>query len=321
MRLVGRDEARAVALAPPLLLAPMEGITEPAFRELVAGLGGLGAACTEFVRIANAALPRRVLARHLGAPLPCPVAVQLMAPGVEHLAATVAAADAAGAAWIDLNFGCPAPVVFDKCAGSALLADPAAVGAITAAAVAATTLPVTAKVRAGIADADRLEDIVRAVADAGAAAITVHGRLRTQGYHQPATWAWIARAVAVRDRVRPGMAVIGNGGVDAPEDVARLRAATGCDAVMIGRAALADPWIFRRAGGGPPATAAEAAAFALAYLDRLEERYGSGTALARGKQLVKWYRAGALFTDAARHALLRVGDLAGLRAGIALTER
>ena len=323
LTIVGRDPRLAVAFARPLLLAPMEGITEAVFRDLVIALGGVGGACTEFIRIANTPLPRKVIARHLATPglaaaasPGCPIGVQLMAPDDQHLAATIQAAEAANAAWIDLNFGCPAPVVFDKCAGSALLARPEMIGRIVASAVAATGLPVSAKVRAGIDACTNLDEIVQAVAEAGAAMLTVHARLRVHAYTEPARWEWIAAACAARDRSGRRMPVVGNGGVDAPEDVARLFAATGCDAVMIGRAALADPWIFARAGGAPGADAAAAAAFAVRYLDALAAAYGERTALARTKQLVKYYRAGDLFAgrDAHRQRLLRVQSLGELRA-------
>lgn len=321
LTIVGRDPDRAVTFPLPLLLAPMEGITEAVFRNLVIGLGGVGGACTEFIRIANAPLPRRVIARHLAAPgveappAGCPIGVQLMAPDERHLAATIRAAEAAGAAWIDLNFGCPAPVVFDKCAGSALLAQPERIGRIVAAAVDATGLPVSAKIRAGIDSCARLDEVVAAVAEAGAAMLTVHARLRVHAYTAPARWEWIAAACAARDRAGRVLPVVGNGGIDGPEDVERMVAATGCRGVMIGRAALADPWIFARAAGAPAASAAMSAGFAVRYLDALGAAYGERTALARGKQLVKWSRAGDLFAgrEDERQRLLRVPSLDGLR--------
>ena len=322
LTIVGRDPGRAVTFPLPLLLAPMEGITEPVFRDLVIALGGVGGACTEFIRIANAPLPRKVIARHLASPgregpaaAGCPIGVQLMAPDDQHLAATIHAAEAEGAAWIDLNFGCPAPVVFDKCAGSALLARPELIGRIVAGAVGATGLPVSAKIRAGIDACAHLDEIVQAVAEAGAAMLTVHARLRIHAYSEPAHWEWIAAACAARDRSGRRLPVVGNGGVDTPADVARLFAATTCDAVMIGRAALADPWIFAGAGGAPPATGAAAAGFALRYLDALASAYGERTALARTKQLVKYYRAGQLFSgrEDERQRLLRVQSVDDLR--------
>jgi tRNA-dihydrouridine synthase C len=319
LRIVGRDPRYAVILPVPLLLAPMEGITEPVFRDLVIARGGVGAACTEFIRITNAALPRKVIAHHYGKPTAaCPVGIQFMAGGTEHVTQTISATDAIGPAFIDLNFGCPAPVVFDKCAGSALLAHPDRIGRIVAASVAATGRPVTAKIRAGIDGPERLADLVCAVAEAGAAMITVHGRLRVHGYHQPASWQWIAEAVRVRDRVRPGMPVIGNGSVDAPEDASRLLAETGCDGVMIGRGALADPWIFARCQGAPPATVDQAVGFTRSYAEALLATYGERTALARTKQQVKYLRAGGCFSgrEEQRQRLLRVQTLDELLDGL-----
>lgn len=300
----------------PLVLAPMEGITDRTFRRLVCALGGVGGACTEFIRVTVAPVPRRVIARELGEPVPgVPVAAQLMAAEPTHVAASAANATAAGASWIDLNFGCPAPTVFGHCAGSALLADPDRLAAIVRAARSGTALPVSAKVRAGINDPARLEDCVLAAAEAGAALVTVHGRLRRQSYAEPATWAWIARAVAA---LRPlGVPVCGNGSVDQPEDAARMRAETGCDLVMVGRAALADPWMFRQVAGGPSAAPVEVSAFARNYHAAVaadagagSAGAGSGRALSKLKQWVKYLRAGNLFRNdpAGRQQLLRCTD-------------
>jgi tRNA-dihydrouridine synthase len=301
----------------PVLLAPMEGITDPVFRHLVCGLGGVGAAVTEFVRVTVAPVPAHVIRTFLGPPLPeTPVAVQLMASAPDHLAVSAARAEAGGAAWIDLNFGCPAPTVFAHCAGSALLADPDRMASLIRAARAGTRLPVSAKMRAGITDPHRVEELCLAAAEAGAALITVHGRLRTQPYSQAATWAWIARAAAV---LRPlAVPLCGNGSVDRPTDVMRMRAETGCDAVMIGRAALADPWIFRQAAGGPPATPAEAHAFVIAYHDAVAALRGPRAALAKLKQLITYWRAGGWAPDAAaRRGLLRLDAAAGILAALA----
>ncbi|HYE04596.1 MAG TPA: tRNA-dihydrouridine synthase family protein [Planctomycetota bacterium] len=314
-----RGPGAAVRFANRLLLAPMEGVTERCFRDLVIALGGVGGACTEFVRISSSPIPARVIRRHLGDAQPVPIAVQLMAPDAEHLVTTIAAAEAAGAAWIDLNFGCPAPVVFDKCAGSALLRTPDRVAAIVRAAVAATRLPVSAKVRAGIDSPDRVAEIVLAAADAGAAMVTLHARLRVQTYAMPATWRWIAEARAALTRGGHAIPLVGNGGVEAAGDAARLMRESGCDAVMIGRAALADPWIFRAAMGGPQADAGEARAFACGYIDALAAEYGERTALARGKQLARWYRAGGLFAgrEDERARVLRLDSVGAVRAWFA----
>lgn len=315
LELRGPGPGALVRLDPPTLLAPMEGITDRHFRGLIAALGGLGGACTEFIRITVAPVPERIIRVQLGAALTIPVGVQLMAAEDRHVAASVVAAERAGAAFIDLNFGCPAPIVVGHCAGSALLAHPQRLTAIIAAAVAATRLPVGAKLRAGIDSADHLEEILTAAVAGGAAFITLHARLRVQSYATTATWAWLVQARRILDRLAPNLPLIGNGGIDAAGDIERMRKETGCAAVMVGRAALADPFLFRTAAGGDAATAREAADFALRYADVLIQVGGERLALGRMKQLVRWYRAGGLFVgrEAERTALLR-GDLAGIRA-------
>ncbi len=311
-----RGPRAAVTIDPPVLLAPMEGITDPLFRDLVCPLGGLGGACTEFLRLTTGPFTPRTIRKHLPPPAHrVPVAVQFMAPDGAHLGESAAAAEAAGAAWIDLNFGCPAPVVCGKGAGAALLCDPPRIAAIITAARAGTGLPVSAKIRAGIQDPDGLERLVLTCADAGAAMLTVHARLRVQGYHEPATWAWLVRAKTALDRAGHRIPLVGNGGVDDAGGIARLRAETGCDGVMVGRAALADPWIFRTAAGAPPAGADEARAWLRSYRDALVAARGPGPALPRLKQAVRWWRAGGLFAGndgAARRADLMRGDLDGL---------
>jgi nifR3 family TIM-barrel protein len=302
---------RPVTLRNRLLLAPMEGITERCFRDLVITIGGVGGACTEFIRISQAPVPIKVVRKYLGPILATPVGVQFMAPDAEHLSASIAAAEQAGAVYIDLNFGCPAPVVFDKCAGSALLCKPEAIARIVASARASTPLPVSAKVRAGIDGPSQLDEIVRAVSEAGAAMLTLHARLRVHSYAHPANHDWIAQAKQTLRAAGSDMPLIGNGGVSVAADAAALIARTGCDGVMIGRAALADPWIFTEAAGGSGPSVAQAAQFALDYAERLRACYGERTALARLKQLIKYYRAGGISTALAheRERLLRLNDL------------
>lgn len=312
----GSDGAHKVRFRTSLLLAPMEGVTDRTFRGAVLDLGHVGAACTEFVRVSSSPVPEHVIRRILGDPHPgAPVAVQIMAPGTGHLAETVGNAERAGAAWIDLNFGCPVARVCGKGAGSALLADPALVGRIVSEAVRATLLPVSAKIRAGIEDTSLLDEIVDAAAGAGAAMLTVHGRRRVDGYGDPANWEWIAQAVR-RWRTRATGPVCGNGGVESPGDARRMMRETGCDLVMIGRGAIADPFVFREFAGGEPAGAGEAARFAIAYADAIQPDGAEHRRLGRIKQLLRYYRAGGLFDgrEPERLRLLRAPDAGTIRA-------
>jgi tRNA-dihydrouridine synthase C len=297
----------------------MEGVTHRAFRDVVMDLGGVGAAWTEFLRVSAHALKPKVVARELGPPRPdAPVGVQLMATDPSRLAETARNAVVAGAPMVDLNFGCPAPVVFDKCAGSALLAHPARVGDLVAAAVRAVPVPVTAKIRLGVADASRLRDVVQAVEGGGAAALTVHARTRVDGYAHPARWDELAR---VRDLTR--LPLVGNGDVLTPEDAVRMRARCGVDAVMIGRGALRDPWVFARlraleSGLPAPVTAADdVLAFHARYRDEMR-RYGTERGcLANLKQLYRRLDVGLALDEAGRKALLRAPTLADLEGELA----
>ena len=314
--IAGRSGRRTVRFETPLLLAPMEGVTDRRFRACVLDLGGVGGASTEFMRIAASAIPERVLARELG-PLrsDVPVAVQIMAASLEHLAETVTHAERAGASWIDLNFGCPVARVCGKGAGSAVLDDPAMLQRIVAEAVAATELPVSAKVRTGVGDTSRLGEIVDAVASGGAAMLTVHGRRRVDAYSTPADWDSIALAVSLW-RARAKGPACGNGSVGSAGDARRMMLETGCDLVMVGRGALADPFVFRTFTQGTPASAEEAAAFVLRYADAVLAAYLGSGRLGRIKQLVRHLRAGGLFEgrEDERQRLLRRTDPATLRA-------
>lgn len=293
----------------------MEGVTDPCFRSLLietSGADALGAACTEFQRVTDrplaAARLRAELDAHGGCPVP--LGVQLMGNRAEALAASARAAAEAGAAFVDLNFGCPAPRVFSHCAGSALLADPPRLAALLRACVEAVgaAAPVTAKIRAGLDDDRGLEDLARRVEDAGAAGLTVHARLRTEGYSVPARWERIARAKAA---VR--IPVIGNGSAESPEAVAAMRRATGCDAVMIGRGALADPWIFRacRGAGAAAPTAAERLDWIRRYAERMQQSGATPVqALGRAKQALKAAAAGAHLPPDGVGAALRARTLA-----------
>lgn len=308
-------------ISPALLLAPMEGVTDPCFRELLIAASGaeaVGATCTEFQRVTDRPLTAERLRAELparGAPLVAH-GVQLMGNRMDAVAGSVAAAVAAGADFVDLNFGCPAPRVFSHCAGSALLADPPRLAALVRASVAAAAgaVPVTAKIRAGIADDRGLEDLARRIEDAGAAALTVHARLRIEGYEEPARWERIRRAKAA-----VAIPVIGNGGVADAAGVDAMFAETGCDAVMIGRGALADPWVFRswvaeRPGGREPEPGTEARlAWIADYASRMEARGATPTqALGRAKQALKAATVAGLLPPAPLAAALRARSLAEL---------
>jgi len=306
--LTGRFRKKSVAFPNRMLLAPMEGVTDRVFRNLVLDLGGAGGASTEFVRIGNHTVKPKVIEKELGEPRDdVPVAVQLMAAGTDYLPETVANAESAGARWIDLNFGCPVKRVFGRGAGSALLDDPETLGRIVSTAAGSTGRPVSAKLRVGVRDDSMLDEVIDAAGESGAAMITLHARTRADSYEAPARWEWIARA-ATRVHARfPGVPLVGNGGIESAEDAAEMLRTTGCDAVMVGRAAIADPFLFNVAAGEPPATRERAARFAHAYLEALLEGGNTVRGFGRFKQMLRVFRAGGLF-DANRKQMLRERD-------------
>ena len=276
----------------PALLAPMEGVTEPCFRDLVLARNPpevLGGTFTEFARVVSVPLPRRTLREHLGPWRHAqPVGLQLMGADVAAVAESARRAEEVGAPLVDLNFGCPAKGALRGCAGSSLLDEPRKVEALVAACVRAVArVPVTAKIRAGGADDARLEDVARAVEQGGASLLTVHCRTRIEAYGDTADWERLRRAVRVVT-----IPVCGNGGVARHADLARLRAETGCTYAMVGRAALGDPWIF----GGRAVDAQEAAHFLLEYAERLRAHHGASLRMAAGrvKQLLAHWTAGNL---------------------------
>ena len=296
----------------PWLLAPMEGVTEPCFRDLVLARNPatqLGGAFTEFVRVSQVPAPQHVLQRHLGPQrFEAPVGLQLMGSDLARLAATARNAVACGAPLIDLTFGCLEKGSLRGCAGSALLEEPAALERVVRAVVdALPDTPVTAKIRAGVGDASRVEELARAAEAGGARLLTVHCRTRSEGYRAHTDWTRIARAVAA-----VSIPVCGNGGVATHADLQRMRDETGCAYVMVGRGALADPWIF----SGAHVPRAEAARFLLDYAATMRTRgqFGVGGVLARLKQLFHHWTAGQLFSGDEHRAWLRERDGAVLLA-------
>jgi len=273
----------------------MEGVTDRAFRAMVLARNGpedLGGVTTEFLRVTGRARRVKELARHLDGPAHGrPVAVQLMGADLDALAGSAANAVLAGAPLVDLNFGCPAKGALRSCAGSALLRDPADLETVVRVVVGAVdgAVPVSAKIRAGYDDAARVEELARAAEAGGADLLTVHCRTRAESYQPEVDWSRIARAVGV-----VSMPVCGNGGVRTRTDLERMRAETGCALVMVGQAALADPWVF----SGRAVDREEAGVFLTEYADAMRTNGATARgAAARVKQLLRVWTAGHLVRD------------------------
>ncbi|MGY4827925.1 tRNA dihydrouridine synthase DusB [Sphaerotilaceae bacterium SBD11-9] len=233
-----------IPLANRLFAAPMAGVTDRPFRQLCKRLGA-GYAVSEMVTSRKdlwTSLKTSRRANHEGEV--APIAVQIAGTEPAMMAEAAAYNIDRGAQIIDINMGCPAKKVCTKWAGSALMQDEPLALAIVEAVVAACAplnVPVTLKMRTGWCDAERnAVRIARAAEQAGVAMVTVHGRTREQGYKGEAEYDTIA---AVKSALR--IPVVANGDIDSPEKAREVLAATGADAIMIGRAAQGRPWIFR----------------------------------------------------------------------------
>jgi tRNA-dihydrouridine synthase C len=233
-----------------LLLAPMEGLVDDLLRDVLTRVGGYDRAVSEFIRVSGSLLPVRAflrscpeLAREGRTAAGTPVVVQLLGSDPACLADNAARLAALSPAGIDLNFGCPAPTVNRHGGGATLLADPERLFAIVAAVRRAVpvAIPFTAKMRLGVHDTSRTLDCARALEAGGIDALVVHARTRAEGYRPPAHWEWVARIDEVVQRP-----VIANGEVWTATDHSRCCALSGCDDVMIGRGAVADPFLAER---------------------------------------------------------------------------
>lgn len=225
-----------------MILAPLAGITDSTFR-LLCREHGADATITEMVSAKALLLQPRRTARYLEyAEEEHPVGAQLFGAVPEEMAAAAVEIRRLGFDFVDINMGCPVRKVTAGGAGAALLARPRLAGTIADRVVSAAGIPVTVKIRSGFGtDADAYLAVAREVFGAGAAAVTLHPRTRGQMFSGKADWSQIARL----KREFPDRVVIGNGDIGRPEDARRMAAETGCDAVMVGRAALGNPWIFK----------------------------------------------------------------------------
>lgn len=235
----------SVVVDPPLLLAPMAGQTNHAFRRLVREIGGCGLVCSELIS-SNALQHRSSNARSRElfnwTPEESPVAVQLFGGDPAVMAEAARVVTDLGADVVDINMGCWVPKVAKKGGGAGLLRDVCTARAVVEAVVKAVSVPVTVKVRVGWDHGERTAaPFARAAAEVGVAAVAVHGRTAAQGFSGQADWDAIAEVV----QAVPGLPVFGNGDVFSGADARRMLEHTGCAGVMIGRGALGAPWIFR----------------------------------------------------------------------------
>ena len=279
-------------IQPRVLLAPMAGVTDKPFRQLCKRLGAGMAVSEMTISDPRFWQTRKSLHRMDHDGEPAPVSVQLAGTEPQLLADAARYNVDHGAQIIDINMGCPAKKVCNAWAGSALMRDEALVARILEAVVAAVDVPVTLKIRTGWAEGQRNAPVIARIAEAsGIAALTVHGRTRDQQYTGVAEYDTIAD---IKSLLR--IPVIANGDIDSPERARAVLDATGCDAVMIGRAAQGRPWIFREvahylATGEtlPPPSLQEIREVLLGHLDHLHAFYGELQGVRIARKHLGWY--------------------------------
>jgi tRNA-dihydrouridine synthase B len=279
-------------IQPKVVLAPMAGVTDKPFRLLCKRLGA-GLAVSEM----TTSDPRfwktaKSLHRmdHVGEPDPVSVQIAGTVPAVMAEAARFNVDH--GAQLVDINMGCPAKKVCNAWAGSALMREPELVARILESVVRAVDVPVTLKIRTGWdADHRNAPEIARIAEDAGIAALAVHGRTRDQQYAGTAEYETIA---TIKSMLR--IPVIANGDVDSPQKARQVLEATGCDAVMVGRAAQGRPWIFGQiahylATGEllPEPAPAQVRDILLGHLEHLHAFYGEASGVRIARKHLGWY--------------------------------
>lgn len=304
-----------VTLENNLILAPMAGVTDLPFRLLCSeqgvGLAGMEMVSAKAIMYGNKNT-EGLLAIH---PQEGPVSLQLFGSDPKIVSEMAKRIEERPFAVLDINMGCPVPKIVNNGEGSALMREPKLAGEIIAATVKAVKKPVTVKIRKGF-DADHVNavEIAKIAEDAGAAAVAVHGRTREQFYSGQADWEIITK---VKEAV--SIPVIGNGDVTDGESAEKMLAQTGCDGVMIGRAARGNPWLFRqiaaylRDGRMPDAPSMEEKKKMILRHAALQlEVKGEYTGVREMRKHLSWYTAGLPGSARLRGAVNQVESFAEL---------
>lgn len=285
-----------VTINGPAVLAPMAGVADRAFRELCVSFGA-SYVVSEMVSAKGLEYHNQKTGELMElSGIERPAGIQLFGSDPQTMARAAASAMSCSPDIIDINMGCPAPKVANNGCGSALMKTPELCGRIVEAVKAAVPVPVTVKIRKGWdAESVNAVEVAKICADAGADAIAVHGRTREQMYQPYADWDIIAQ---VKKAV--GVPVIGNGDVDSAQKAAQLLEQTGCDLVMVGRAALGNPWIFSQINAYltdscriiPPPGIHERMLVMAKHIRRICELKGEAHGMREARKHAGWYLHG-----------------------------
>ncbi len=309
-------------LSSNLFLSPLAGYTNLPMRLTLRELGGLGWATTDLVN-ARSLLERNPTAMKLVASAPAdrPLAIQLFGSVAEEMRDAALLCQELGAESVDINMGCPVRKVVRVGGGSAMMTEFARTAALVRGMVAAVRIPVTAKMRLGWDEQNlTAPDLARALADAGVAAVFVHGRTRAQGFGGRVNLAGIRAVVAAV----PSLPVIGNGDITTPEAAQHMLSETGCAGVSIGRGAFYDPWIFRRTHHLlrtgemlPEPDFPERIRVLRRHFDRYVEFYGEERGARLFRKVAPWYARRFGPAKVFKQRMLTITSRAGFEAALA----
>jgi tRNA-dihydrouridine synthase B len=298
-----------VEVDPPLILAPMAGITDRYFRRILKRIGGVGVVSMEF--ISSEALTRgseRTRAMMRFHPEERPLAIQIYGSDAGRMSAAAAEVESLGADIVDINMGCPANKILKGCAGAALMGDLKGAERIIRACREQVRIPLSVKFRLGLDDSRcNYLDLGRVCQDSGADAVALHARTARQMFSGKADWQRIRTL-----KQALSIPVSGNGDILSPEHALAMWEQTGCDGVMIGRGALQNPWIFRQTAArlhgqeAPPVTLRDRRDMILGHFRLLRDEEEERFALHKIRTFTGWYTHGL---PNGRHLRQRISSL------------
>ncbi len=284
-----------VAVDPPLILAPMAGVTDRDFRLIIRRIGGVGVVTMEFIssKAIVGGYPKTLELMEFSQE-ERPLSIQIYGSDVDTMVEAARVVERLGPDVCDINMGCPANKVLKGCAGAALMGDLKLAEKMISSVRKAISIPLTVKFRLGLNDKERnYLELGRICEDNGAAAVAMHARTAKQMFRGEAEWPEIARL-----KEALSIPVFGNGDVREPEDALRMMKETGCDGVMIGRGATKNPWLFKQiAARMEGSTVAEPTVrdrrdLILSHFRRVAEREASRFALHKLRKFTGWYTHG-----------------------------